>query len=152
MKIFRTALPVVAASAAVLLTAMPASAAAEKYPLVGPAANIFCSDLTPAGENVSQVAPGFAVFNANKNKLSAVVSLKGAPADTEFPIRLIQGGTGGGSDCFTVDGTLTTNGNGQGTLNVAEPPAGTRAQVIIDTTVLTGSPSFRATDTFVFAE
>lgn len=152
MKIFRTALPVVAASAAVLLTAMPASAAAEKYPLVGPAANIFCSDLTPAGENVSQVAPGFAVFNANKNKLSAVVSLKGAPADTEFPIRLIQGGTGGGSDCFTVDGTLTTNGNGQGTLNVAETPVGTRAQVIIDTTVLTGSPSFRATDTFVFAE
>lgn len=148
----RTALPAaVCASAALLLTAGPASAAAEKYDLVGPAANIFCSDLTPAGEDVSQTAPGFAIFNANKNKVSAVVSLKDAPPNTQFPIRLIQGGAGGGNDCGTVDGTLVTNGNGKGTLNVSELPAGTRAQVIIDTTVLTGTPTFRATDIFVFA-
>lgn len=152
MKIFRTALPAaILAVGAVLAATGPASAAAQKYDLVGPSANIFCSDLTPAGEDVSQVAPGFAVFNANKNKVSAVVSLKDAPPNASFPIRLIQGGVGGGNDCFTVDGTLTTNANGLGTLNVAETPTGTRAQVIIDTTVLTGTPTFRATDFFVFA-
>lgn len=153
MRILRHALPAtLAAAAALLLTAGPASAAAQKFDLVGPAANIFCNDLTPAGEDISQVAPGFAVFNANQNKLSAVVSVKDAPPNTQFPVRLIQGGVGGGGDCFTVDGTLTTNGNGKGTLNVSEPPAGTRAQVIIDTTALTGTPTYRATDMYVFAE
>lgn len=153
MNIIRTvAAGALAAAAALTLTAGPASAAAEKYALVGPDANIFCSDLTPAFEDVSQIAPGFAVFNVNKNKLSAVVSLKDAPPNTQFPIRLIQGGVGGGEDCFTVDGTLTTNGQGKGTLNVAEPPIGTRAQVIVDTTVLTGTPTYRATDVFVFGE
>ena len=132
--------------------AAPASAAAEKYALVGPAADVFCSDLTPApDENISQIAPGFAIFNANQNKVSAVVSVKDAPPNTEFPIRLIQAG-GTGFDCFTVDGTLKTNGNGKGTLNVSEAPDGTRAQVIIDTSVLTGTPSYRATQPFVFGK
>lgn len=153
MKLLRHALPAaLAVGASLLLTASPAAAGAEKYALVGPSANIFCSDLTPAGEDVSQVAPGFAIFNANANKVGAVVSLKDAPPNAQFPVRLVQGGLGGGGDCFTVDGTLTTNGQGKGTLNVAEPPVGTRAQVIIDTTVLTGTPSYRATDIFTFAE
>jgi Flp pilus assembly protein TadG len=152
MKFRYLAVPAAAAAAVLAVAAAPAQAAAEKYPLVGPAANIFCNDLTPAGEDISQTAPGFAIFNANKNKVSAVVSVKDAPPNTKFPIRLIQGGVGGGNDCFTVDGTLTTNDNGQGTLNVAEPPVGTRAQVIIDTSVLTGTPTYRATDIFVFAE
>ncbi len=129
-----------------------ANAAAEKYALVGPFANIFCNDLTPAGEDVSQTAPGFVVFNANRNKVSAVVSVKDAPPNTQLPIRLIQGGAGGGNDCFTVDGTLTTNGQGKGTLNVAEAPAGTRAQVIIDTSALFGTPTFRGSQIFVFGE
>jgi hypothetical protein len=80
------------------------------------------------------------------------VSLKGAPPHGQFPVRLVQGGPGGGDDCFTVDGTLVTNGQGKGTVTVAEPPAGTRAQIIIDTTFLTGRPSLRATDVFVFGE
>jgi hypothetical protein len=149
----RAALSVLlATAAAVLALASPASAAAEKYPLIGPLANVFCSDLTPAGEDVSQTAPGFVIFNANANKVSAVVSVKDAPPSTEFPIRLIQGGDGGGTDCFVVDGVLTTNAQGKGTLNLSEAPAGTRAQVIIDTSELTGTPTFRATEFFVFAE
>ncbi len=139
-------------AAALVLSAGSASAAAEKYALVGPAANVFCNDLTPAGEDISQVAPGFAVFNANKNKVSVVVSVKDAPPNTTFPIRLIQGGVGGGTDCGTVDGTLTTNGNGHGTLNVSETPTGTRAQVIIDTSALTQTPTYRATEIFTFGE
>jgi hypothetical protein len=154
VKIHRLAAPAVGALAVFALTTAPASAAAEKYPLVGPFASVFCGSLEPAEDedNATKVAPGFAIFNANKNKVSAVVSVKDAPPNTEFPIRLIQGGAGGGTDCYIVDGTLKTNGNGQGTLNVAEPVAGTRAQVIIDTTELFGTPTFRATDIFVFGE
>jgi hypothetical protein len=149
----RAALAVLLACLGLLAAAVPASAAAEKYPLVGPAANIFCADLTPfPGENVSQTAPGFVVFNANRNKVSAVVSVKDAPPSTEFPIRLIQGGVGGGADCFVVDGVLTTNAQGTGALNVSEVPAGTRAQVIIDTSELTGTPTFRGSQIFVFGE
>jgi hypothetical protein len=131
-----------------------ASAAAQKFPLVGPFANIACSNLTPSEEDVEQQAPGFAIFNANKNKVSAVVSLKDAPANTEFPIRLIQGTAGdeGGADCYTVDGILKTNAQGKGTLNVSEPPTGTRVQVIIDTSAIFGTPTFRATEFYVFAE
>jgi hypothetical protein len=141
------------AGAAALGLAAPAAAqGAEKYPLVGPAANIFCSDLTPAGEDVSQLAPGFVVFNANKNKVSAVVSVKDAPPGKVLPVRLIQGGVGGGNDCYAVDGVITTNAQGNGTINVAEAPAGTRAQVIIDTSELFGTPTFRGTEIFVFAE
>jgi hypothetical protein len=151
MKISRIALPAVLAAGALLLTVGPASAAAQKYDLVGPNANIFCSDLTPA-DGATEKAPGFAVFNANANKVSAVVSVKDAPPNTTFPIRLIQGGVGGGTDCYAVDGTLTTNGEGKGTLNVSEAPTGTRAQVIIDTTALFGTPTYRATDIFVFGE
>ncbi len=141
-----------AAFTALLLGAAPASAAAQKSDLVGPYANIFCSDLTPAGEDVSQTAPGFVIFNANDNKVSAVVSVKDAPAGAELPIRLIQGGVGGGNDCYTVDGTLKVNQNGKGTLNVDEAPAGTRAQVIIDTSELFGTPTFRGSEIFVFGQ
>jgi hypothetical protein len=139
--------------AALLGSAGPASAAAQKYPLVGPFASVFCSTLEPSDEDFTPTrAPGFAVFNANANKVSAVVSVKGAPPNTALPVRLVQGGPGGGGDCYDVDGVIRTNGQGNGTLNVAEAPAGTRAQVIIDTTEIFGVPSYRATDIFVFAE
>jgi hypothetical protein len=142
-----------ASAAALLMLASPASAAAQKYPLTGPFADISCSELVPL-DGSTELAPGFVVFNANKNKLSAVVSVKDAPPNTSFPIRLIQGrkGAEGGIDCFDVDGTLTTNAQGKGTLNVSEAPVGTRAQVIIDTTALFNTPTFRGTEIFVFDE
>lgn len=150
MRLSRFGAALLAALGTVLLLAGPASAAAQKSDLVGPAANIFCSDLTPAGEDVSQVAPGFVIFNANANKVSAVVSVKDAPPNAELPIRLIQGGPGGGNDCFTVDGVLKVNGNGKGTLNVSEAPAGSRVQVIIDTSEIFGTPTFRGSQIYVF--
>lgn len=131
------------------LAAGPAAAAAEKYKLTGPFANIFCNSLEPL-DGSTEIAPGFVVFNANKNKVSATVSVKDAPANTELPIRLIQGGDGGGNDCYEVDGVLRTNKNGKGTLHVSEPVAGTRAQVIIDTTELFGTPTYRGTEIFKF--
>jgi hypothetical protein len=120
---------------------------AEKYPLVGPAANISCANLTPAGENVSKVAPGFVIFNLNRHGiLSAVVSLKGAPPHTRFPLRLIQGGAG---DCYKVDGVLVTDGQGKGTLRLTERDVANRAQIIIDTKALFKKPTYRGTHFFV---
>jgi len=120
---------------------------AEKYALVGPAANISCANLTPAGDNVSKVAPGFVIFNLNRRGiLSAVVSLKGAPPHTRFPLRLIQGGAG---DCYKVDGVLFTNGQGKGTLRLTERDVAKRAQVIIDTKALFHKPTYRGTHFFV---
>jgi hypothetical protein len=120
---------------------------AQKYRLVGPAANISCHDLTPAGENVSKVAPGFVIFNLNRHgTVSAVVTLKGAPPHTRFPLRLIQGGAG---DCYNVDGVLVTDGQGKGTLRMTEPDVAKRAQVIIDTRALFAKPTYRGTHFFV---
>lgn len=135
-------------AALILLPATPAGAqGAKKHPLVGPAAVIWCDDLTPVPwEDTSVRVPGFAVFNANgSGRLSVVVSMKRAQPRTEFPVRLIQGNAG---DCWTVDGVLTTNGQGNGTLRLAEPVVGTRAQIIVDTSALFDVPTFRATEIF----
>lgn len=152
MLLSRFSAALLAALGTVLLLAGPASAAAQKSDLVGPQANIFCASLEPAGEDVSQIAPGFVVFNANKNKISAVVSVKDASPSTTLPVRFIQGGPGGGDDCFTVDGVIETNAQGKGTINISEVPRGTRAQVIIDTSELTGNPTFRGSEIFVFGQ
>ncbi len=122
---------------------------AKKYRLVGPAANLFCDDLTPAGEDVSQSIRGFVIFNRNGSGIvSAVVSLKFARPNTRYPVRLIQGGTEG-SDCHEVDGVLVTNRRGNGTLRLAERDVGTRAQIIVDTSALFRTPTYRATRFYV---
>lgn len=121
---------------------------AKKYPLVGPDAQLFCFSLTPTSNDVATLwQEGFVRFNVDDDAgiLSAVVSLKGAEPNTTYPVRLIQGGAG---DCQTVDGYLTTNGRGNGTLSISEPAVSDRAQVIINTDVLSGDPTYRATEIF----
>jgi len=135
----------------IALAATPAMGAAQKYPLVGPFADIYCDSLIPV-DGAEDIAPGFVVFNANENKVSATVSVKDAPANVDMPIRLLQGGPGGGEDCFEVDGVLKTNSQGKGTLHVQEPLTGTRAQVIIDTAALFGTPTYRGTEIYVHGE
>ena len=138
----------VAALVGIVTLASPARAeGAAKYPLAGPYVNISCPWITPGPwENVTEVTPGFALFALDaQGSLSVVVHLQGAPPETEFPVRLIQGV----EDCWTVDGVLVTNAQGVGTLRLTEPDVGTRAQVVIDTSNLFGQPSYRATDFFV---
>ena len=138
----------VAALVGIVTLASPARAeGAAKYPLAGPYVNISCRWITPGPwENVTEVTPGFALFNLDaQGSLSVVAHLQGAPPETEFPVRLIQGV----EDCWTVDGVLVTNAQGVGTLRLTEPDVGTRAQVVIDTSNLFGQPSYRATDFFV---
>ncbi len=137
----------------VIMAVVPAGAAsgpgAEKLPLVGPEADVFCDSLQPVpGENAGTDFPGFAIFNQNGNAgtVMATVSVKGWQPDTSYPVRLIQGG----DDCFTVDGVIETNGRGNGTLHVeeAQQPGSTAMQVIVDTGALFGTPSIRATEAY----
>ena len=133
---------------------VPAGAAAgpgaAKLPLVGPAANVFCSDVQPIPwEDAGTAFPGFVIFNQDMDAdlVKATVSVKGWAPDTSYPVRLIQGGSG---DCYIVDGTIETNGQGNGTLHLEEPTsAGSPAmQVIVDTGVMFGTPTVRATEPY----
>jgi len=106
----------------------PAGAAgAGKFDLQGPNGSAFCD-----GSGVDAGAPGgfgFAVINAPSNgTVSATVSVKGLKPNTSYTVRLIQGV----ADCFTVDGTIVTNGVGNGTINVSEPSVSTHAFVAVD--------------------
>ncbi len=140
---------------AVLLVAMTAAPAlatgADKQPLVGPSAVVWCSDVTPfPGEDASEAGPGFVVFNYDRdaNTVMANVALKGATPNTTYVVRLIQGGSG---DCFTVDGTITTNGQGNGTLTIYETmfAGAPGVQVIIDTGSMFINPTFRGADLYL---
>jgi hypothetical protein len=127
-----------------------AAPGASKQGLVGPAARVLCVGLDPApGDDVSQPGPGFVVFSQDRdaNTVSANVVLKDAAPNTTYPIRLIQSD---GSNCFTVDATLTTNKQGNGQAKVVEPihPGATAVQVIIDTGTLLTRPTYRAPEKY----
>jgi hypothetical protein len=146
-----TAAAVAAWSAVGAQAAGPAGApGAQKEGLVGPSANLFCVGLAPVpGENISQTGPGFVVFNQDisANTISANVVLKGADPNQPYVIRLVQSD---GSDCLTVDATLTTNGQGNGQAQVIEPiDAGASAvNVIVDTGSEFSNPTWRAPDNY----
>ena len=136
----------IAIASPVLLLAAPAHAAAQKYGLVGPAANISCEALDPVeSEDSSQRLSGFVVFNDGEGSITAVVSVKRATPNTALPVRLIQSGS---VDCWDMDGVLRTNGQGNGTLRIKEPVTGTHAQIIIDTRELFSTPTYRATSIY----
>jgi hypothetical protein len=94
----------------------------EKFPLLGPDGNAFCDGSgVISGEDGGF---GFAVINApGTGTVSATVSLKGLKANTEYFVSLIQGVP----DCGTVDATITTNGNGNGTAHMSEASVSTHA-------------------------
>ena len=119
---------------------------AAKEDLVGPRAVISCVRLTPApGENISHSGPGFVVFNEDRtaHTVSANVVLKDARPRTRYVIRLIQSD---GSDCFTVDATLTTNVHGNGEAMAVDhiDPGARAVNVIVDTRRKFKTPTYRA--------
>ena len=135
----------------------PAGAAAgpgaAKLPLVGPTAEVFCSDVQPVPwEDAGTAFPGFVVFNedVDADLVKATVSVKGWEANTTYPVRLIQAGSG---DCHTVDGAIETNGQGNGTLHLeeAKSPGAPAMQIIVDTGTIFGTPSVRATEPYELA-
>ena len=87
---------------------------------------------------------GFAVINAPSNgTVSATVSIKKQQSNTDYVIRLVQGG----DDCYTVDATVTTNGQGNATVYLSEASVSTHALIAVDTGVLFGAPTF-VTETY----
>lgn len=99
-----------------------------KTPLLGPDGNAFCdgSGVISGTDN----GYGFAVINYDKdtNSIKTTVSLKGLDANTTYDVRLVQGQ----GDCFTVDGTFTTNGQGNGNVSVSETSVSSHALVAVD--------------------
>jgi hypothetical protein len=134
------------------VTVSGASAAALKVPLVGPNANFFCVDLQPADEAPAP-GPGFVIFNQDgAGVVHANVRLQGAEPNTTYVVRLIQG-TPSGADCFDEDALFTTNGTGNGGVNIEEPvqPDAIGAQVIIDTENVFNPPTYRGSDFYRFS-
>ena len=79
----------------------------------------------------------------------ATVSIKGGNPNTDYPVRLIQAGAG--PECFTVDGVLTTDGEGKGTVRVSEGVVSTAAQVIVNTGAVLTKPTYRATEPYLLS-
>jgi hypothetical protein len=122
---------------------------AAKEGLVGPFASVFCVGVDPADGDISQTGPGFVIFNQDitAGTVSANVVLKGAMPNMAYVVRLIQSD---GNDCFTVDATLVTNRQGNGTAHVREPirAGSTAVNVIIDTSSMFVSPTWRAAEKY----
>jgi hypothetical protein len=137
----------VTGACAVITAIGPATAAeagsAARLPLVGPAADVSCQELEPGAEDVSEPGPGFVVLKERPDTVSALVVLRGAQPNTDYPVRLLQSGDDA-TTCFVVNGVLHTNGRGAGVLRVSEPITGEAAQVIVNTGELFGLPTYRA--------
>jgi hypothetical protein len=98
-----------------------------KTPLLGPDGNAFCDGSGAFSGHDGGF--GFAVINYDKdtNDIMATVSLKGLDPNTTYNVRLIQGV----DDCFTSDGSFTTNGKGNGNICVSETSVSSHAFVAL---------------------
>jgi hypothetical protein len=99
----------------------------DKFVLRGPDSSADCDTGGLPGNTGDG---GFAVINApSDGTVEATVSLKGVAPNTTYNVYLIQGG----ADCVTVDATITTNGQGNGTAHVFEPSVSSHAWVGVET-------------------
>ena len=116
----------VAVSLGAAFGAADAAAGAERVPLArGVNRGCFTGGQAGAATN------GTAMINATgAGTILATVQLKDALPNTTYNVRLIQ--VPGGADCGTLDGTLTTNAQGNGTVTVREPRlAGTTGAFVV---------------------
>lgn len=86
-------------------------------------------DCSIGGEGPQSV--GFVILNKADDRVSAVISLRGAPANGRWQIELDQTPLMG---CSNFDGIITTNARGNGQAVVSEPfqPGNTGAFVRLD--------------------
>jgi hypothetical protein len=91
---------------------------AQKFDLWGPEGAASC-DGVGNGPNSGQAGGyGFAIINAPSNgTVQATVVVKGVEPNTTLGVYLVQSN----DDCGTVDGTITTNGQGKGSVHISEP-------------------------------
>ncbi|GAA4970834.1 hypothetical protein GCM10023205_40640 [Yinghuangia aomiensis] len=105
---------------------------ALKVPLT--TANVNC-DGSPAGGQGTGPGGGFVIYNEPANgKLIANVVLQHARPGTTYNVRVIQSA----ATCGQVDGSITTDSSGAGSVNIQEPVSGTTAFVAINNT---GNPA-----------
>jgi hypothetical protein len=99
-------------------SAFAGGAGAEKAPLVH---NVF--ELCTGGliNPPSPLPTGFgsAVINATENELIAEVALKNALPNTTYQVALTQTPSGAGCNVYTD--SITTNGQGNGNVHIAQP-------------------------------
>jgi hypothetical protein len=132
-KITRTSTVIAAGAAVVLglgLSAPFAQAAPhnQKVPLT--TANVNCDGSSATGTGTGP-GGGFVIYNEPATgKLITVVVLQDARPNTTYNVRVIQSA----STCSQVDGTITTDGFGNGNVNIQEPVTGTTAFVAINNT------------------
>jgi hypothetical protein len=105
-----------------------AATPAQKMPLTQTNRNC---DGVVIGEPAAQ-SFGFAVITKTAHgRLVVAVALKGGPPNTTYNIRLIQL-VAADSDCTVVDGTLTTDAEGDGNANVHEAVLPDASSVWVD--------------------
>ena len=131
---FRKPVALVALVAAVCLIAGPASADANRLTVFGPNFEWACDFSSSLGPQTATGSYAVLQYDQSQNSVGATTQLRGLAPNTAYEIRLIQGN----SDCNTVNGTITTNRQGNGTLHVAEPSTSTEAAVFIWDTAHTG--------------
>lgn len=98
---------------------------AAKVPLSTNAVLVNCFEGDAYFHRGSEQVGGFVIFNydSSVNTVRATVSLKGA-AHTKYYVKLVQATpsvVGAIVQCLAVDGTLVTNGRGNGTLTITQP-------------------------------
>lgn len=105
---------------------------ALKVPLT--TANVNCDGSPAAGQGTGP-GTGFVIYNEPANgKLIANVVLQDARPGTTYNVRVIQSA----DTCSQVDGSITTDSSGDGSVNIQEPVTGTTAFVAINNT---GNPA-----------
>jgi hypothetical protein len=122
---FRTLLVALVVAGVTAGIATGGSNGSGKFALLGPDGNAFCD-----GSGVEAGDPGgfgFAVINAGGGTVQATVSLKGLAANATYHVFIFQGN----ADCDTEDGTITTNGKGNGNGHFSEPSLSSHALVFL---------------------
>jgi hypothetical protein len=102
------------------------------FPLLGPAGNAFCDGSgvvsgTPGGYGTATITAG-PINTSRLDLVSTTVTITGQQANTVYNIRVVQGV----ADCNTVDGTITTDADGNGTGSFTEPDVSHTALVAVN--------------------
>jgi hypothetical protein len=110
-----------------VMAGLAAADGSPKLELLGPLGHAYCDGTTASGEPGDW---GFVTFSSpSKDTIAATVSLKNAQPNAEFAVFLIQWED---SSCYKgIDGWIATNAQGNGSVRVSAPTAGTWAVVSV---------------------
>jgi hypothetical protein len=110
---------------------------AQKLALLGQSGNAFCNGSGVFSGTAKDY--GSAIFNAPGDMtVTVVVQLEKLAPNQKYVLRLIQGG----SDCFAVDHSFTTNGMGNATLYFSEKSTSGHAFIAVDTGSIFVNPTY----------